>query len=826
MGVIYKLKPEVREFILETKKNDPNISCRKLAKLASEKFSSPISKSTVNSVLKSLGLSLPVGRRKRKEKGSPQRITEAIKKASREMQAQITGPAEAVRLTPPKKEEPEEKISKEEQEISQPVIEKIPPQEIPDKEVPQESKIISSEKKEEKEARENIVKEEALSQEEGKEKEEPQEGVSAGEEITPMPQEEAVVEQKKESIEEIPAPEEKVEEEKVEEEIRDITPTEEVLNEKEPEKEVAEEAGKEESEEKPEEEAPASVRDITPEKEEVKKELEPQETHPAVSAPVPEEKAKEPEVKEPEPVVEEKAKEDEELAVEETAKEPEPEKQQPIAEQEVKEEEAPSPAGLPEEKEEVPEQAKEDSAKEEKEEPPLSVTKEKQEFCEIVKFPVEQDGLGTIMLKAADYLLGGISDLTEVIKARTKIDSKVLFAKTEAILYGPIFNIELGNPIQKDSAIFSLLNCYLDSVDLSDYLTKLKQIKVVSTDIYRVISNTLQEIRGIQVSLSGQKQLYLDGQFHTSWSSPYIPYSFSSTLTEARRYIRRYFEVKEPCLMFMAPGYDIPTQEFFNFIEHLNSDENRAMRLTLYGNKLEEIETTRVSQRNKEFFICGLWPWQFTRYRKVKILSEFLPITLEELDRKIYVAEANIELKQPNINKEVTLRACLLKLSPQEKTRQVLLTNLPNESAATEDVAKRYLRHWPNLEEAFDDYSRKVELFTYTANSQRFFTTDALNLSEKVPSEVLSLFSYYLKALDLYVRWHFLPLGYEEKDFGVTKERFYNLKCRIEEKEKSLLVTFKPPSGYPYLNDLIYACNRLNEREIRLAQDKRAWFLV
>lgn len=63
MGVVYKLKPEIGQFILEEKRKDPKISCRSLALLIGEKFGIQISKSRVNDFLKENGLSLPVGRR-------------------------------------------------------------------------------------------------------------------------------------------------------------------------------------------------------------------------------------------------------------------------------------------------------------------------------------------------------------------------------------------------------------------------------------------------------------------------------------------------------------------------------------------------------------------------------------------------------------------------------------------------------------------------------------------------------------------------------------------------------------------------------------------
>ncbi len=69
MGVIHKIKPEVLEFILKKKKALPQISCRKLAVLVSEKFRIKLSKSSVNKIFKQKKLSMPVGRPNKPKRG-------------------------------------------------------------------------------------------------------------------------------------------------------------------------------------------------------------------------------------------------------------------------------------------------------------------------------------------------------------------------------------------------------------------------------------------------------------------------------------------------------------------------------------------------------------------------------------------------------------------------------------------------------------------------------------------------------------------------------------------------------------------------------------
>ncbi len=419
----------------------------------------------------------------------------------------------------------------------------------------------------------------------------------------------------------------------------------------------------------------------------------------------------------------------------------------------------------------------------------------------------ETESTGTILLKAADYLIGGSFYFSDAIKGRLDRKDEDILAKTEDLIYMP-----LSEQATEESILA--------------YLNELQSVKSIYLDLFRIISTTLQEVRCVKVNLSDGSILYLDGQLHTIWSTPHIPHDFSTTMYDIKSYINKYFHGDSPFIFFMAPGYDVPTKEFFNFISSLDSKTKKITQLTLYDNNFEELEPLTLNLVKKQFFAFGLWPWQFVEYRKVKKIGEFKPFYAELLNKEIYVAEIEIELTQPDIYQSVTLKGSALKTSLTEKTRLIILTNLADEGAAPSQWLNLYLSHWPNFEEAFHDYSRKIELFTYTGTSRKFFSTEMLDLDRESSSDIKTIFNKYLQALDLYVRWHFLPSAYENKDFSTTKENFYSLKTLLKKEKDRLLVTFKPGQGFQFLKDLEYACHRLNEREITTPQNLKLWFIV
>lgn len=62
MGVVYKFRKEVIDFVLQQKRTDYDLGCRQLAVLTSEKFKIQVSKSSVNAIIKNANLSNSVGR--------------------------------------------------------------------------------------------------------------------------------------------------------------------------------------------------------------------------------------------------------------------------------------------------------------------------------------------------------------------------------------------------------------------------------------------------------------------------------------------------------------------------------------------------------------------------------------------------------------------------------------------------------------------------------------------------------------------------------------------------------------------------------------------
>lgn len=466
--------------------------------------------------------------------------------------------------------------------------------------------------------------------------------------------------------------------------------------------------------------------------------------------------------------------------------------------------------------ESIPEKRAESIQEEPAKKPELSTTNPA--IYEQAELFIDTECCGAILLKAADCLSGGTHYITETIKNKLRCQSTDLLTKTERLLFSqlnPDFNVGL------------FADKILTAEDISLYSAKLQSVTNLPSDIFEIISSMLQEVHYLTVALSDNTVFYyLDAQVYTIWSTPNIPDDFSLPTYKIKNCIKNCFREDAPLVLFTAPGYDTPPEEFFNFILTQTESSAKISRLTTFNNRNEQLEGIGIDRNKKQSFVFGLWPWQFTEYRKVKRLGKFTPLFFEALKKNLYAAEIVLELSQPySADVTVTLRGCVLKNSPDEKIRIVILSNL---SVEPEELADIYLTRWPNLEETFKDYSRKIELFTYTANSQRSFSGESQNLSKKreFTTDINTLFSYYLKLLDLYVKWRFLPPGYEDMDFSQMNQFFYNLKVGVKKDKNSVIATFQIPPAHPHLKALEYACQRINEREIILKNGKRLWVLI
>lgn len=444
----------------------------------------------------------------------------------------------------------------------------------------------------------------------------------------------------------------------------------------------------------------------------------------------------------------------------------------------------------------------------------------KAEPLSVSALPQDSGYPGAVLLKALDCLTGGSEEINEAICKEMGVMPQDNQSLTEALIFRPLFgkdNLEL---------LWKLIGRQYSAEELNNYYAQTKQLKNIKTNIPDIFSAIFTESRGLKLHFADTSVINLDGQLRSVWNTQNIPYDFSSPIYELKNNLNRDFLKSGNLVLFSAPGYDVVPKDFFNLLLNFSSTGNHPDTLTLFGNQLEELEVITLNNQNHYSLVFGLWPWQFTSTRKVKRIGEFNLKRIEAIDQDMYLADIEIDLLLASTNQSISLKGCAIKTIPTEKIRLVVLNN-SKETISLEELAEIYLNRWPNLEEAFHDFSRKMELFAYAGNAQKPFSKDSYSkeISTQAPNlEIDGIFTSYIKILDAYLRRHFFPTEYLENDFYFTSKHFYKLAVKLVTGKNKLTAQIQVEQGYQFTKDLEYLIHRLNERQINLPNGLRFCF--
>ena len=436
---------------------------------------------------------------------------------------------------------------------------------------------------------------------------------------------------------------------------------------------------------------------------------------------------------------------------------------------------------------------------------------------------IETECTGAILLKAMDALIRGAHFIVGEISRQLASAPADLSAKTEALIYMPLFNLSGMAKGKLFDPLCALVEKEIFLEDIFTYVNSLQSVSITGSGLLSGVLHLLRQVRGFKVILSTGKELYLDAQLNTVWPTQQTPYSFSTTIYDAKSYINKYFFRDEPLVIFTAPAQDAPSEEFFTLLLSTNVQSGYISRLDIYGDKFEQLQSVQVEQEKRRVLVFGLWPNQFVEYRTIKKIGEYRPYNFAPLKSAFLIADVEIELLQPTTNQQVTLKGCVLKRSPAEKPCLIILSNKEQGWESIEKLADTYLSRWPNLEEGLLDFSRKVEQFSYFGAERDIFSTRSLAFEEST-APIKVFFENYLKILGLYFRWYFLGEELKNKDFPTIKKVFYDLKATIKRQKRQIFITFHPPAGFLRQKELEYACRRLNQRQIEFSDGCRLWF--
>ena len=448
------------------------------------------------------------------------------------------------------------------------------------------------------------------------------------------------------------------------------------------------------------------------------------------------------------------------------------------------------------------------------------------------------DNMGSFFLKAMELELADAPILARMLDKDIRGEFfKELGFIDNILLYLPCFGIEDFSAISSYNGEGLWLLAQQKKIPFDSifkYLKQLESIKGRSLTIHSKSTQVFQEVNFLKLFLEDDTVFYIDSQFKSVWTEPNTLSSFSSTYHKTISYINNLFlKNAQPIVLFTAAGYSSFSKIVSEFILACEAiPDKRIVKIELYGAQKKEIDKfLDVPSSFKRYFILGFWPWQREFIELIK--QENRPIDscyIEDINRDIYYNEGQMELVQHLVDKKIVLRFALLKDSPVSPARMGIITNIPLENKPMGEIVQLYLRRWPNMEEAYQDFLKRTQKSTSfdskEAPSKENPPLESVHTLSGSAATIREDLNYILKQLNKYAQRYFFPPEYEDVDFSTMKQRFYSLPARLKRSKDRLLITLLVPEGYEFYKDLVYAIKRLNESDIRNNLQAKIYFAL
>jgi hypothetical protein len=419
--------------------------------------------------------------------------------------------------------------------------------------------------------------------------------------------------------------------------------------------------------------------------------------------------------------------------------------------------------------------------------------------------PCTSFGMGCWFMKAADLCLAGREIISKIISAHFKdTQAPDVAAKNETLFYLASFGGGLDG--LSEETLRGIVGREFAKEEIKKYIAQLKAALPLDEERLREISACRREVLAVQCTLEDKSSFYIDASGHTVWTGLRMPGELSAGLYKAENWRNEIIEGERPLILQAAPGFEAPSSAFLNFIHCFQAqDTSKALRcISLVGDDNKIIsENSQPIPSRKRYFIFGLWPWQYQKFRAPS-------------------SSGHIEVRS-NADPEqgISLRAIAY---DSEKKEQVLtlITNI--EESAGNDVSIRllYRERWPNIEIGYQDFLEKIGHLSSRNN---------LIAKGKIMSNIsfqginpLKLLISWRQELNCYCQRHFFPLAYQGVDFAVMKERFYGLKGRLEQEANGITIILYAPENFPYFEELRYGCLRVSEADVRSSDGRKLNF--
>lgn len=445
------------------------------------------------------------------------------------------------------------------------------------------------------------------------------------------------------------------------------------------------------------------------------------------------------------------------------------------------------------------------------------------------------DCAGAFFLKGAELEAGLLSAINQLFlpgskSARARRALGLARQINAFLLYAPIFGLHTVREIadyQGDGLLYLTGQETVPAEkEIAQYLQYLVDQKLLLY-ILKEVRKVCQEVLSIRIDFANQS-FYLDGQSRTVWPSPNISPYFSTTLSKINSYVNHHFEspsLQRPLILQVAPGYTFLPKEVFNLIHCLErAQEEPISRIVAINKSGQTLAFWRnIQPKERCYFIFPLSPWQYARLQGTRIIRNFREYRLGPEREPVAVADARINLVNPQLNENIELRAALVR---RKEERIALASNIsPHEERYVRRIADFYFFRWPDEKvKTYYDLLEEAHEEILTRSRRDVYLTSLLTISYgQNPQELFRLFLEHLNRIALA---RFFPSEYEGENLKSMQEKFYQQPGFLKIRQNLWEVFLRPFSQKKLQEAARRACQRFNQSGIKFPTQKSLYIYL
>lgn len=440
------------------------------------------------------------------------------------------------------------------------------------------------------------------------------------------------------------------------------------------------------------------------------------------------------------------------------------------------------------------------------------------------------DCAGSFFLKGAELDMGLLAAMSRLLKTRSESaqarKALRLAQQINAILlYAPIFELRIAQDIaqynQKGLHYLTEQKGIPGQEEIAQYLPFLADQKLL-LPIIKEVAKLCTEALSVRIDFNKQT-FYLDAQGRTVWPNSKVPQYFSATLNKTKRYIKDVFQspsAQRPLILQVSPGYTFLPSEMFNLIQCFEKAPDESISRIVVMDKAGESLSfwENVKPHQKCLFIVPLSPWQYGRLEGTKIVQGFRQYCLGPEKEIMSVADAEINLFNPQLGKNIRLRAALVR---RKEERLALITNISRrEERYIRKIAEQYFSRWPEEKvKTYYDLLEEAQEEVLGRSRSETQVTPLLTVGYRERPE--DIFRLFLEHLHNYAKTHFFPSEYEAETLKSMTEKFYKQSGYLKIKQHSREIILRSFGQQKLQKDAQIACAKFNQMGIESPDRKR-----